>query len=107
MRTIRPELDTLIITVAEKQEEYETVQAALVAHPQFDTMSRRISPDSDERAAFNTHLYAFVPDDEQKARVAAGEALYIGLLTFGFSPQPILVLVGKEEAAQVYGVAAT
>ena len=91
--TTEPELAARIVTVAESQEEYLTVRAALVT-----------SPDYAAPRGYNTVVMAFRPDEAQRRAIAAGEDLYVSLLTFGQPQQPIMVMVGKKTAAGTFGV---
>jgi hypothetical protein len=100
MRAIAPELDTHVIAIAEGQEEYLTIYAALVAHPEYDVRQ----PHPEIPAGWNTILLAFKPTPEELEELNKGEAIYFGLLTFGRRMPPVLPLVGKEHAALVYGV---
>lgn len=47
----------------------------------------------------------FQPDADERARILRGENVYISLLTFGHPMQPIIVLVGKRDAALAFGLA--
>jgi hypothetical protein len=106
MKSVRPELDAPIVTFAEHQHEFRPIEAALVVDPSFEAGARRIGPQ--HFVGMNTVLYAFEPYPDQIKRLVAGQPIYIGLLTGARgSPQPILVLVGKEEAGQVYNVMPT
>lgn len=97
MRMIRPRLATAQITIAEEQEQFKPVTAALVRHPQYPGVMT-------ERGEFNSVVLAFRPDAEQRARLAAGEAIYVSLLTFMQPMQGIILSVGPEEPAAWYNV---
>jgi len=90
MRWIRPQLDAPQETIAEEQEEYCTLVGAFLTNPEYGLA---------KGASYNTVMIACRPSDEERKRIAAGDDLYIGLLTFGAPMQPILVLVGREEAS--------
>lgn len=91
MRMIRPRLVAPQVTIAENQAEYATVTGALVKHPDF-------------AGEANTVVLAFKPNPLERTRLAAGEAIYVSLLTFGGPMQPVLVTAGKYETAAIYGV---
>lgn len=95
MRMIRPKLATRQVTIAEDQGEFRPVTGALVTHPGYPTHPL---------GGFNSVVLAFRPSDEERARIAAGEDLYVSLLTFGQPMQGVLVLVGEREMAGVYRV---
>lgn len=95
MQSIRPQLAAQHATLAEDQPEYEPIRVAFVAHRDYPSKH----PDG-----LNTVVMAFRPTDEERTRLAAGEDLYIGLLTFLQPMQPILVMVGKDEASEIYNV---
>lgn len=92
---IRPQLDAPQETIAEDQAEYFPLTGAFVTHPDFGHA---------KGATYNTVVVAFRPSDEERRRLAAGEDLYIGLLTFGAPMQPIQLMIGREEAAACYRV---
>jgi hypothetical protein len=87
MRMIAPQVEAPHVTVAEDQEEFKPITAAIVRHSQGVC-----------------HLLAFRPSPEERQRLADGEDLYISLLTFGGPMQGIIVLTGKQEASSVFGV---
>jgi hypothetical protein len=84
---IAPKLDAPQVTVAEDQEEFKPITAAICHHPQGDC-----------------HVLAFRPDDQERKRLAGGEDIYISLLTFGGPMQGIIVCVGENEAADIFNV---
>lgn len=86
---ISPQVAAPQVTVAEEQEEFKPITAAIV-----------------QGAHGFSHLLAFRPNDDERRRIAAGEDLYISLLTFGGPMQGIIVLTGKHEAAAVFNVSA-
>jgi hypothetical protein len=92
---IAPQVDAPCIVIAEEQEEYKPVSAALVLHPLYGVAPGR---------EHNSVLLAFRPSNEERARLVSGADVYISLLTFGGPMQPILVMCGKEEAAQNFGI---
>jgi hypothetical protein len=93
MRMVRPKLDTHQVTIAEEQDEYKPVTAAFVRHPAYADVQ-----------GFNSLVLAFRPNDEERARLAAGEDIYVSLLTFMQPMQPIIVGVGAEATAAIYDV---
>lgn len=90
MRPIRPKLAAPQITIAEDQHEYLPVTAALVKHPEFP-----VRPSQQHNAI----VIAFRPNDEERAKIAAGSDIYVELLTFGGPMQPIIVDVGPDNMA--------
>ena len=96
---VRPEVDAPIITIAETQDEFVTVEGALVRSPGFEAVEHDGKP-------WNTVLYAMELSDEQREGIARGEHLYVSLLTFGGGPQGIMAFVGKQTAASVFNVKA-
>lgn len=103
MRMIRPKLVAPQVTIAEEQDEYKTVTAALVYHPSYPYASRRVVGQV-ERLDMNGLVLAFRPTDEERAKIAAGSDVYVSLLTFGRPMQPIIVTVGEHETAAIYGL---
>ena len=95
MRWIRPQLDAPQETIAEEQQEYCTLTGAFLTHPEYGVA---------KGASYNTVVVAVRPSDEERKRIAAGDDIYIGVLTFGSPLQPLLVLTGREEASAAYGV---
>lgn len=95
MRMIRPKIQATQVTIAEDQEEFLPVTAALVTNTGYD-----ISPDR----GYNTVVVAFRPSDEERARIARGEDLYLSLLTFARPMQGVILSVGERETAAMYGL---
>lgn len=93
LRAIAPELDAEVVSIAENQTEYRPIYAALTHQPGF------FAPDG-----WNTIVLAFRPDEAQRAAIAAGEDIYVSLLTGGGPMQPIMVLVGKRTAGAAFNV---
>lgn len=94
---IRPRLDAPQITIAEDQEEFKPVTAALVDHPAYPPVPTQHGP-------ANSLVLAFRPTDEERARIAAGEDVYVSLLTF-MKPMPGIILsVGPDEFASWFNV---
>lgn len=91
MRFLPPELDVPVIAVAENQGEYLTVYAGVAQVPGYG----------------QAHVVRAQLDAEERAAVARGEDLYIGLLTFGGPMTPLLVHVGKGTMAAVLNVRTT
>lgn len=98
MRMISPQLDAPQVTVAEHQEEYKPVVAALVTHPGYGVTVNR---------EFNTIVTCWRLSDEERQRLVAGADLYLSQLTFGTAMQAVILSVGAEEPAAIYGVAVT
>lgn len=80
------------VTIAEEQEEYLPIVAARVR--------MRVTPMSTAAGL----LFAFEPTKDERERIYNGEDIYISLVTFGEPMQPIMVMCGKEEAAQTFGL---
>jgi hypothetical protein len=98
MRMIRPRLDAPQITIAEEQDEFKPVTAALVYNPLY-------APVQTDHGALNAIVLAFRPDAEERAQLAAGEDIYVSLLTF-LRPMPgIIVGVGSRDMAAMFNVA--
>ena len=95
MRMTPPEVKAPKIMLARDQAEYSVLSVAQVTHPSY-------GPES--RLYHNSLLMAFRPTTDERARIAAGEDIYVSLLTGGGPMQPILVLCGKDEAASVFSV---
>lgn len=94
MRMIRPRLSAPQRQIAEEQEEYATVTAALVVHPAWPAGPR----------GHNALVLAYKPTEEERLRLANGEAVYLCLLTFGGVMQPVMLDVGPEGFAQLFSV---
>jgi hypothetical protein len=95
MRMISPEVKAPKTCIARNQAEYRVLTVARVSHPLYGV---------EEGRDHNSLLMAYRPTDDERRRIAAGEDIYISLLTGGTSMQPILVLTGKEEAAGAFGL---
>ena len=110
MRMIRPKLIAPQVTIAEDQDEYKPLTAAVVRHPSYP--AARVGfpdnttglPPGEHFAETNSVVLAFQPSAEERARIAAGEAIYVSLLTFNRPMQPIIVAVGPENMARWFGV---
>jgi hypothetical protein len=95
MNSITPEVTGCrIILVAADQPEFQPIKAAMVKHPDYPTPMH----------GANVHLLAFKPDAAELALLNMGEAIYVGLLTGGYSMTPLNIFIGKDEAAHIYGV---
>lgn len=81
MRPIAPRTGAPEVTIAEEQEQYAVITAATY----FNT---------EHHSPVLLMRYLFSPAD--RARVAAGDDLYIGVLTFGKRLQPLSVQVGPD-----------
>jgi hypothetical protein len=93
MRMISPQLDAPQITITSN--DYMALTVALTTHPEHELAIGR---------DYNTVVTAWRPTDLERAQLAAGEDLYISVLTFGTSLQALLPIVGKQKAAAVYHV---
>jgi hypothetical protein len=95
MRMIAPQLDAPQITVAEEQEEFKPITVALVRNGGYGSQR----PDG-----INTVITCWRPTPEERARLAAGEDVYIAQLTFGGPMQGLIVRCGKQDTAETFGV---
>jgi hypothetical protein len=98
MRMISPQIDAPQIQVAEDSDQFMVVTAALVTNPQYELATGR---------RYNTIMMAWRPSALERAKLANGEDLYIGVLTFGGPLQALIPIVGKHEAAEVFRVGVT
>jgi hypothetical protein len=93
MESIIPEIEGTQILIAERQPEYEPIVGVVAHNPHYGSAAvpglRRE----------NTIVVAFRPNEEERTRLLAGEDIYLQLLTFGGSMQPVLLTVGKAETA--------
>jgi ribosomal protein S27AE len=105
MNSVRPAVKAHIIELAKKQPQYTPVLAAAVKHPGYPWVNLRT--DDDQVIPFNTMLTAWQPDPKERARIAGGESLYLGVLTGGSPMQPVSLVVGPAAAAACYGVLRT
>lgn len=92
---ICPQVDAPTVSIARDQEEFLEVTAALVTNPEFGVPVGR---------QHNTVLLAFRPSEQERARLRAGDDIYIALLTGGGPMQPVMLCIGREEAAAVFHV---
>lgn len=83
MRTVAPRVGLPEIMLAEEQHEYLPCTAAVVTY-------------DDGSVGLMTRWRL---DDGERAKIAAGEDLYLSLLTFGRPMQPITLEVGRPEWA--------
>lgn len=94
MRMVRPQLDLPTCTIAEEQEEYLPMVVALHDNPHYGTRDGRP----------NTLISCWRPSQEERERIAAGEDIYLALLTFGDPMQPVILSVGKYTTAKIFGI---
>ncbi|HLT92108.1 MAG TPA: hypothetical protein VKZ85_14335 [Woeseiaceae bacterium] len=85
MRMIAPRTGAHEITLAEDQLEYSPLVVALYY-------------DHEQKSALLLSRWTFTP--EERAAIAAGEDLYLGVLTHGQPFQPISLAVGPEAFEQ-------
>lgn len=85
MYMVAPRTGADEITLAEEQPEYSPLVAAKY-EIQYDA-GRPPAPGLLTRWRFT---------EEERARIAAGEDLYLGVLTFGKALQPLMLQVGPE-----------
>lgn len=88
MRMIRPQLAAPTINVAEEQDEYKTVVAALVTNPLY-------------KGSPNTTIVCYRPTDEERQQLVAGADVYLHFLG---SVAPHIVSVGAERTAEMYRI---
>lgn len=98
MRMVRPRLDAPQITIAENQEEFLPVTAALVRNTDFPAV-----PIGEGREA-NTLVLAFRPTNDERRQIAAGEDIYLAMLTFMRPMQGVILSVGPDGPATWFGV---
>lgn len=91
---IRPRLVAHQVTVAEDQEEYKPVTAALVDNPAYRVHGVR----------YNTTIVCYEPSPEEREILALGAPIYLHFLTMGGPLQPHIVSVGHKETAAMYRV---
>lgn len=92
MRMIRPRLVAPQLTVAEEQHEYKPATAAAVNNPAYASAPGRP----------NTLIVCYELNDYERKLIAAGEPIYLHLLTFGGAMQPHILSVGTKETAGMY-----
>lgn len=95
MKNVPPQLDAPTINIAENQPEYIPVVGALVHNPGYGVPYGRTA---------NTVVLAYEPSAEERARVTAGEPIYLSLLTFGGAVQPHILSVGAKAVSAIYNV---
>lgn len=98
MRMIAPALDGRRVRIAEDQDEYLPVEAVLTTNPSHKAVSG---------SSWNTVVLTFRPSDSERAQLANGADIYVALLTFGTPMQPIMVKIGPEVFADIYGLEIT
>lgn len=102
MNAVKPGLKAHIVDLAKNQPQYSVLPVAMVCHPGYAPVRLKIT---DERSVlFNTMVSCWQPTPEERAQLAAGECVYIGLLTGAERPQPMNVVVGPKAAGELYGV---
>lgn len=84
MRPVAPRVGLPEVTIAEEQLQYSPLVASPVRYED----------------GTQTMLTRWRLDDEERAKIAAGEDLYIELLTFGGPMQPIAMRIGRPEWAE-------
>lgn len=95
MNPVRPELPLPIATAGKGQKQYKPIEVALATLPGYPTRRGK---------HHNTVVMAFKPTEEEAARIARGDLIYVHLLTFGEPQTPIILNVGSDEAASLYGI---
>jgi hypothetical protein len=81
-RMIAPRTGAPEITLAENHPEYSPVTVAVYGD------NRKLGP--------RTLLSRWTFTDEERARIAAGEDVFLGVITFGRPMQPVSLQVGPE-----------
>ena len=81
MRPVAPRTGAPEVTIAEEQEEYMPITAGVY---EYGNGTRAL-------------LTRWRLDDDERARIAAGEDLYLMLLTFGRPMQPVSLRVGPGD----------
>lgn len=84
MRPVAPQTGAPEVTIAEEQPEYQTLTGAVYDFEEGDDRRRAI-------------LTRWQPDDADRAALAAGEDVFVMLLTFGRPMQPLRVQVGPKD----------
>ena len=97
METTTPRLAGTHIVFAKDQPQYRPLPAVLVDNPRYEAANR-------DGKMFNTVVCAFAPSQAQRERLAAGEAIYLAILTYGNPLQPVNLFVGAEETAEAFGL---
>lgn len=92
MQSVTPELDAPRIRVGPPEgkteaDGFNTIVGAGVHHHTGESL-----------------VYAFRPTDTERAKIAEGADIYVSLLTYGGSPQGIMVMTGRDEASAVFNV---
>jgi hypothetical protein len=95
MRGTRPALDAPQLSIAEHQEEFVPITGAFVKHPEYG-----LAPGH----SYNCVVLAFRPTDEERAKIAAGEDIYLSLLTWGGPMQGVLLSAGPEDMGRIFNV---
>ena len=79
---VAPRTGAIEITIAEDQPEYLPLTVAVYGD------NKDMGP--------RTLLSRWRPTDEERQAIAAGEDVYVGLVTFGQPMQPIIVQIGND-----------
>lgn len=87
--------------IARGQKGFREVEATLVRHPKYPAPMVQIEGHAIPRE-LNAVVLCFRPSDVERAQLAAGEDLYIAMLTFMQPMQGINVYVGPEVPAAVF-----
>ncbi len=95
MEFIRPRLLAPVVRVAERQEEYEPIDAVQAVNPHYWAAN----------GCHNTMIMAVSLTGEERQRIINGESIYIALLTYGRPQQPLLVSVGPDDMAAWHNLA--
>lgn len=107
MRMVRPKLKAPQVQIAERQHEFREVTGAYVRHPDYGArpvLVKRDKPEDPDVVEVNSVVVAFKPSDEERARIAAGEDVYLSLLTFCDPMQGVLLTVGAQDTVAIYGI---
>lgn len=101
MRFIRPKLNAPTMSIAEDQDQFQTIVGAFVRHPDFKAFALRLGK-GEPQIGVNTIVLCARPSDEERALIASGGDIYVSLLTIQMPA--IILTVGPEATAQIYGV---
>ena len=82
-RTVAPRVGCPEVMLAEEQTEYLTCCVALVTYSDGTTGT----------------MTRWKLDDEERAKIAAGEDIYLALMCFGQPMQPIQMIIGHPDWA--------
>jgi len=100
MRPVRPAIEGEQVYVAQDQEEYLDITAVRAFNPAYGIHA----PLEEAGIKHNTMIVAYKPTEEEIDMLISGEYVYLHLLTFGGRMQPHILSIGKQQAAEMYGL---